>query len=784
MLYHRLLLFILALLLSGPWAYGLNFSADRSQTLTEQGIVELFGNVRLTNDSYVLQCDYAKVYWHKHSIYAKGHVLLLQGEEKLFAEEVLFDLETGEAFLKNGTLQTSSLYLESQFFHRKADGSYLAEGAKYTTCQNCPESWSFLSRQIRAVPGSYAYMKNLFLRVGGVPVFWLPYLVVPLKTERQTGFLTPEFETSQIGGATLTQSFFWAISPSQDLTITLKNYEKRGLKSLWNYRYMLSEHSWGEALVSLIQDRTLVDDQRFVPFESQPNTERRLVLYKHLWQLPDDTEHRMQLNYVSDLRYLTDFPLEAPVQGVSYLENRTSLSNNLAHRHRSIEAAYYLNLAEANPRASNEWSVHRWPHIRLSEAGQSWKEWMYSWDIQWTQFQRGQIPYDNLNAPYSSGSNPPPRHVISQGSGACGGPDWYQYPACQAITTDPFEPGKDLIRQGERLMSQGQLHRTWRVDPLGLSWTTTAHALAYRFPLLPVEPAYRTFASMQGTLFTEFYGRSLGGRWEHRIFPRISATWIPGLAESANHPFLQGSSQVPFSPNSNISNLDLNSPWGLQFDYFDRVSTRKMATAGLYQEWIENQTDTTKSNKQITRATWSLEQSYDFYQAERSGPNRQPLSELISHLNVFADSVHFYGRLIYFPYQYVSNTSSFLSFPFESGEKLVLGHNRFYNLTPGQPVNPQTRIEDGILELRKQARSFYVLSRMTYDLNPDSPTAYTFKSYGAAVQMRLPGNCWYVTLTHYKVLAGDSITFVNFDFLWDPKQTPKVDDSFLAQIGF
>ena len=83
---------------------------------------------------------------------------------------------------------------------------------------------SFTGSKIESELGGYSKLSRPVLRVGGIPVIILPGILVPLKSARQSGLLVPSLEYSGSGGVALSQSFFWAISPSEDLTVSAKHY--------------------------------------------------------------------------------------------------------------------------------------------------------------------------------------------------------------------------------------------------------------------------------------------------------------------------------------------------------------------------------------------------------------------------------------------------------------------------------------------------------------------------------------------------------------------------------
>ena len=108
-----------------------------------------------------------------------------------------------------------------------------AEGvAKVITCrlQDGQEPpWSFGAADTKITDGGYAVMKHAVFRVKGIPVFYSPYMILPAKHERQTGFLFPAWYMSDRDGFGLETPFFVNLSPTADITLYPRYFSKRGV---------------------------------------------------------------------------------------------------------------------------------------------------------------------------------------------------------------------------------------------------------------------------------------------------------------------------------------------------------------------------------------------------------------------------------------------------------------------------------------------------------------------------------------------------------------------------
>ena len=79
---------------------------------------------------------------------------------------------------------------------------YRVDSAVFTTCESDDDTppWSFKIRKAMIEEGGYGKFHSTTLKVQGIPVFYLPYVVWPIKRERSPGLLMPGFGYSQLRG--------------------------------------------------------------------------------------------------------------------------------------------------------------------------------------------------------------------------------------------------------------------------------------------------------------------------------------------------------------------------------------------------------------------------------------------------------------------------------------------------------------------------------------------------------------------------------------------------------
>lgn len=115
--------------------------------------------------------------------------------------------------------------------------------------------WSFSASEINATKGGYATLKNSILKIKNLPILYIPYLKIPIKNQRQSGFLLPSYAWNQNSGSILELPFYFAISDSKDATLSTNLISQRGLLFDAEYRHKKSQYSGWNVRSKIIKDK-------------------------------------------------------------------------------------------------------------------------------------------------------------------------------------------------------------------------------------------------------------------------------------------------------------------------------------------------------------------------------------------------------------------------------------------------------------------------------------------------------------------------------------------------
>ncbi|MCB0384091.1 MAG: LPS-assembly protein LptD, partial [Bdellovibrionales bacterium] len=382
---------------------GISINANKMSRDTSNNTIELSGNVQVVFQGQHLSCDRATINLKTREVEAEGNVVLQNPKVYSEGTRLKLNYDTNLGVLYQGFVKAGQVIFEGEVIEKTGEDEYVAEKAYYSACATCPPAWSFTGSKIKAEIGGYAYIDYPVLRIADVPIFILPWILVPLKSARQSGFLVPKFSFNDTGKLGFAISYFWAISRSQDATITLTKFEKRGLKPHLEYRYVLSENSTGSFRGSFFEDKVFErkvrtpaapDDPQLV----QQKHERWFFDYDHHFEMPEQITHRANLNMVSDIKYARDFPRDLDMDGEPALENRISVTKNHHNTHLSGEVDFYVNQLIEDPLEENRSSVHRFPEVHFDLMDQQLGEtpFYFGFDSHYVHFTRRHFAYDDV----------------------------------------------------------------------------------------------------------------------------------------------------------------------------------------------------------------------------------------------------------------------------------------------------------------------------------------------------------------------------------------------------
>ncbi len=296
-----------------PW----QISADTVSYDAETTTYHARGNVIIEKQDTRLSADRVAFNQGTMTASASGHVVMTAGQDIITGDQVQLDMrrETGEIHKGGLFLSENHFTIRGDRIEKTGKQSYSAQHASITSCDGEDPDWIITARTIEVTIEGYGTATHAVFRAAEIPLLYTPYLLFPAKSKRQTGLLVPMPGYSSRQGVTWDQPFFWAINDHSDATLTTYFMSQRGAKIGLEYRYALSEDSFGTIMVDGLKDRKVDDGSEYAsdkwgygddPY-TRTNTDRYWLRAKLNQKLPGEATARLDLDIVSDQDYLTEF---------------------------------------------------------------------------------------------------------------------------------------------------------------------------------------------------------------------------------------------------------------------------------------------------------------------------------------------------------------------------------------------------------------------------------------------------------------------------------------------
>ncbi len=255
----------------------------------------------------------------------KGNVALKRGDQFMGTDNLRFDTETGN-YIADGNVRYSDSSI--RLTARRAEGNQETDSHKisdikyqlvsrrgngsadsidlqgsvgqmhrstYTTCDPSQPVWKLAAPQIEVDNDEgFGTARNAVLRVGKVPVMYMPWFKFPIDDRRLTGLLYPKLSQSGRNGFDYAQPIYFNLAPNYDDTLTPRWMSRRGLMLDNEFRYL-----YGGGRGQL--------ETEWMPNDSLRDRERGKIVFSGYHNIDSHWQARASLAWVSDERYMEDF---------------------------------------------------------------------------------------------------------------------------------------------------------------------------------------------------------------------------------------------------------------------------------------------------------------------------------------------------------------------------------------------------------------------------------------------------------------------------------------------
>ncbi|MGY2923572.1 lipopolysaccharide assembly outer membrane protein LptD (OstA) [Ewingella americana] len=176
------------------------------------------------------------------TVTATGDVRYSDPQVKLNGPKGFSNLTTKDTDMEKGDYQMVGRQgrgTADKMKQRDSNRYTILDNGTFTSCLPGDNSWSVVgSTIIEDRQEEVAEIWNARFHIGPVPVFYSPYMQLPIGDRRRSGFLIPNANYSNTNGFGVTIPYYWNIAPNYDATITPNYMSNRGLQLQNEFRYL------------------------------------------------------------------------------------------------------------------------------------------------------------------------------------------------------------------------------------------------------------------------------------------------------------------------------------------------------------------------------------------------------------------------------------------------------------------------------------------------------------------------------------------------------------------
>jgi len=309
------------------------YSADSLVFRINDENLTLIGSAAIQQKRMSIAADTIRYLSTEEIVMATGNVEIADGGENATGTALIYHIPTATA----RTFSTTSFYDRAQYNSETVTmlsrDQFNLTNVVFTSCEKDTFDYYFWAEIMKVYPDDKAVAKPIILYVQDTPVFWLPYVVFPIRRGRSSGFTIPTLGSSSRDGRYIRKiGYYFGFSDYFDLLISSDLMEKTRFQvtitERHNLRYVMNGRS-------RMQWRRQFENSR----------DRWLVESTHTHELFDGTMVRLTGNFVSDRSYLEDTQQNPQDRMEGQLRSWLSLSRNIGRGSAQVSVEYteYLN---------------------------------------------------------------------------------------------------------------------------------------------------------------------------------------------------------------------------------------------------------------------------------------------------------------------------------------------------------------------------------------------------------------------------------------------------------
>ena len=204
-------------------APGVDFQAPAIEFDRNKNQVIGKGGVTISDGGVQIQAEQGTFNTQTREGVVSGNVVVSTSAGVLAADSATLHVpsETGEFSKLDFEVEDGGFEVFSEKARKVSEFDFELEDSSITSC-HCPDGakpWELRSDTCKITQEGYAHTRGTSFHFEGLPVFYTPYLAFPVKNERASGLLPPQWGMSDQDGFLYRQPILGIVDGSTDVTV-------------------------------------------------------------------------------------------------------------------------------------------------------------------------------------------------------------------------------------------------------------------------------------------------------------------------------------------------------------------------------------------------------------------------------------------------------------------------------------------------------------------------------------------------------------------------------------
>lgn len=164
----------------------LDIQSDFSDYDQNLGIAKAYGDVVVKYGDVTIEADQIEFHQSSGKIFARDNVRVFRDGEVVDAEEIIYDINTGEMTTSQFKSALEPIFITSDNISRpeeQAAGPITLQDATFTTHDSANPNYRIRVKKLEVYPDDKVIMHGARLYMGKTPTLWFPYYVQPMDAE-------------------------------------------------------------------------------------------------------------------------------------------------------------------------------------------------------------------------------------------------------------------------------------------------------------------------------------------------------------------------------------------------------------------------------------------------------------------------------------------------------------------------------------------------------------------------------------------------------------------------